>query len=92
MLKKDKNHLAKIRTMPCLICGSESEPHHLRASWNAGMGQKPADIFTVPLCRKHHMELHSHGEEIFCSMYDINLWEELIHIWEELDMDNLLCY
>jgi hypothetical protein len=27
------------------------------------LGRKVSDEFTVPLCRKHHRELHRHGNE-----------------------------
>jgi hypothetical protein len=27
------------------------------------LGRKVSDEFTVPLCRKHHQELHRHGNE-----------------------------
>jgi hypothetical protein len=31
---------------------------HLRSSANAGMSQKPHDVFGVSLCRNHHVEQH----------------------------------
>ena len=34
---------------------------HLRSCANAGMSQKPHDIFGVSLCRNHHAEQHLLG-------------------------------
>lgn len=59
---RSDRHLAAIRSMPCLICGkhSPSEPAHIRLSRaeykieQAGMGAKPHDFLTVPLCAEHH--------------------------------------
>jgi hypothetical protein len=28
------------------------------------MGLKVSDEFTVPLCRVHHRDVHSHGDEV----------------------------
>jgi len=38
-----------------------------------GMGLKPGDDKTVPLCRKHHDELHRYGNEgLWWAMHGIN--------------------
>ena len=39
------------------------------------MSRKVSDEFTVPVCRTHHRELHTHGDE--------RLW------WKRLDIDPL---
>lgn len=60
----DGEHLASIRLLPCLKCGTEpaGEAAHVRISAPgkpaAGMGAKPDDASTVPLCHQHHMEQH----------------------------------
>jgi hypothetical protein len=38
---------------------------HLRSSANAGMSQKPHDVFGVSLCRDHHVEQHALGITAF---------------------------
>jgi hypothetical protein len=35
---------------------------HRIAKPSSGMGIKPPDYFTVPLCGKHHREQHANGE------------------------------
>jgi hypothetical protein len=47
---------------------------HLRSSSNAGMDQKPHDIFGISLCRVHHDEQHRIGADAFGDKYQIDLW------------------
>ena len=37
--------------------------HHLKFAQPRAMGLKTGDDFVVPLCHKHHMELHNFGDE-----------------------------
>ena len=61
---RDKRHLQFVATQPCLICGrSPSDAHHLRFAQPRAMGRKVSDEFTVPLCRVHHRQIHSVGDE-----------------------------
>ena len=46
---------------------------HLRGCGNAGIGQKPHDVFGVSLCRDHHVEQHSLGIEAFERKHGIDL-------------------
>ena len=73
MLKSPK-HLKFIRGLPCLSCGRipPSEAAHIRfGSGNnkGGMGMKPSDNRTVPLCDQCHTKQHQIGETVF--------WERL---------------
>lgn len=60
--KKNENHLKAIRQCNCLVCGASypSEAAHIRYSsmrygkFHTGMGQKPDDKWTVPLCARCH--------------------------------------
>ena len=70
--KHDEGHLKAIRTLPCVVCGSSPcDAAHVRMSSAAhgkrpsGMGSKPDDSWTVPLCHEHHMEQHRIGELTF---------------------------
>ena len=51
-------YLAHVRSKPCLICGGGSDAHHLTHAQPRAMSRKTGDQYAVPLCRKHHMELH----------------------------------
>ncbi|MGU0043993.1 DUF968 domain-containing protein [Escherichia coli] len=49
-----------VKTQPCARCGKPAdESHHLIGHGQGGMGTKSHDIFTLPLCREHHNELHA---------------------------------
>jgi hypothetical protein len=62
---RDKAHLKFIASQPCLVCGrSPADAHHLRFTQPRAMGRKVSDEFTVPLCRTHHRDNHSSGDEI----------------------------
>lgn len=61
--KRDEAALDRTRGEPCLICGDPVtvEAHHPRMT--AGMGEKCDDDKAVPLCGRHHRELHAMGSE-----------------------------
>jgi hypothetical protein len=62
---RDKGHLKFVASQPCLVCGrSPADAHHLRYTQPRAMGRKVSDEFTVPLCRTHHRDNHSSGDEI----------------------------
>jgi len=44
---------------------------HVRYGSNTGMGQKPDDWRVVPLCRTHHIQQHTVGEQTFWKGIDI---------------------
>lgn len=49
-----------VKTQPCACCGKPADdPHHLTGHGQGGMGTKAHDLFVLPLCRKHHDELHA---------------------------------
>ncbi len=56
----DEKYLAWVKTQPCECCGMPSDDaHHLIGWGQGGMATKAHDIFAIPLCRKHHTELHN---------------------------------
>ena len=62
---RDKAHLKFVASQPCLVCGrSPTDAHHLRFAQPRAMGRKASDEFTVPLCRTHHRDNHSFGDEV----------------------------
>lgn len=57
-----------IATQPCVACGAQDGtvvPAHVRIGNGGGMGLKPSDFRTLPLCFHHHTVQHSHGERTF---------------------------
>lgn len=74
---KNERHLKFIRGLYCVICGSgECDAAHIRTGsrkWDkdyTGMGRKPDDKWTLPLCRPHHTEQHGMNEMAFWEKYD----------------------
>jgi len=84
----DRKHLDFIRSLPCCVClnSVETEAAHVRmsdamsAKINPGVGAKPHDRWTVPLCSQHHREQHADGDErAFWHWHCINpLWLALV--------------
>jgi hypothetical protein len=72
-MKTNEAHRKFIRSLPCLVCGDNTsvECAHIRysdariAKTETGMGTKPADCFTVPLCGLHHRKQHEGSERKF---------------------------
>jgi hypothetical protein len=70
MERKNPDYLDYLRTLPCSVCGGLSEPHHIRDArvvpmkFRGGIGLKPYDFVSVPLCRKHHELVHAKNENI----------------------------
>ena len=60
--REERDHLSFIRKLPCVICGKRMgvEAAHLRMASPVhgkgvtGMGTKPSDCWTTPLCAEHH--------------------------------------
>lgn len=62
---KSRAYRQYISTIPCLICGNpEVQVHHLLRTGEHGMGKKSGDEWCVPLCVRHHDELHRNGDEV----------------------------
>ncbi|EKY1907504.1 DUF968 domain-containing protein [Cronobacter sakazakii] len=48
-----------VKQQPCACCNLQADdPHHLIGHGQGGMGTKAHDLFVLPLCRRHHDELH----------------------------------
>ncbi|WP_272574153.1 DUF968 domain-containing protein [Providencia sp. PROV259] len=53
------NYLQWVKKQPCCICNAiADDAHHLIGYGQGGTGTKAHDLFTIPLCRIHHSELH----------------------------------
>ena len=56
----DEKLLDRWRQQPCAICGKRppSEAHHLTAKGIGGGNRKDVDENILPLCLRHHREVH----------------------------------
>jgi hypothetical protein len=61
---RDKEHCRFVASQACIVCGrTPSEAHHIRFAQPRALGRKVSDEYTVPVCRLHHRDLHSYGDE-----------------------------
>jgi DNA recombination protein Rad52 len=84
---RDKEHLQYVASQPCLLCSTRpSDAHHIRFAQPRALGRKVGDEFTVPLCRKHHRELHHSGDEASW-WHDMNVdaLEVARQLWDETE-------
>lgn len=68
----------------CCICGKPADLHHVD---HVGIGRDRAEILhegmeALPLCREHHTQAHSMGQESFNGLY---------HIEKGIKLDKTLC-
>lgn len=78
--KRDPGHLAYVRTLPCCLCGDDVsvEAHHPRTVDHpegvvyTGLATKASDQWAVPLCGRHHRELHAMNEREFWASYGVD--------------------
>jgi len=73
-------HLDFIRGLPCVICkdNTSTEAAHVRMSdlragkESNGLGQKPHDMWCVPLCGLHHRDQHLNNEREWWNTHGID--------------------
>ena len=84
---RDKDHLRFVVSQPCLLCSkTPSDAHHVRFAQPRAMSRKVGDDFTVPLCRKHHRDLHRCGNETaFWHDMGIDPLQIARELWEETE-------
>lgn len=83
---RSKNHLQFVASKPCIVCWikGRTQSAHIRypvPSINkgvSGVGCKPCDLFTVPLCVECHAEQHRMKEKKFWNDSCIDPIEEAI--------------
>lgn len=80
--KRALQHLAFIRLLPCMICGVRpAQAAHVRRGTDGGIGTKPSDKFSLPLCAIHHDAQHANGELSFWSHYRIDPIDQALRLW-----------
>lgn len=57
---ENRKYLQWVKSQPCCGCGNgDCDPHHIIGHGQGGMATKAHDLFTFPLCRNCHDELHA---------------------------------
>ena len=74
---RSRAHLQWVRGHVCAIdsdqCEGKVEAAHVRIGTDGGMGVKPSDIYTIPLCHYHHDQQHRLGERSFEAQHKISM-------------------
>lgn len=81
---RSKKRMQAARDLGCAICKNPiADAHHLRTIGHTrAMSLKNGDDFTIPLCRKHHDELHCSGDEkLFLALHGV----DVVRILQELN-------
>ena len=77
-------HRAWVRDHRCSVPGCQLVPiecaHVSRAS-SGGMGMKSSDAMTISLCREHHAQSHSLGEQSFNTRHGIDMHSLAYEFW-----------
>ena len=71
--RRDEFHLKWLRERPCVICATTPvDAAHIKMAdarickpLSSNIGAKADDRFTLPLCRRHHLEQHDMPEREF---------------------------
>ena len=80
---ESKAYRDAVKAEPCLICGIKheaQEAHHIRECFPRTMGKRIGDEWVVPLCMKHHTELHKHSRSFWNTrLINPMLWARDFH-------------
>lgn len=95
----NNGHLDFIRGLPCLICGNdiETQAAHIRygdrsaGKRQTGMGEKPDDSFTIPLCGNCHRNQHRMNEMAFWVTHKIDPIRVALALWKATGNHELGC-
>ena len=80
--RTNRRHREFVGGLPCCVCGADhAEVAHVRTGTDGGMGLKPSDRFTVPLCRRHHDLQHQVGDTAFWGAVRIDPTGLANHLW-----------
>ena len=83
-LRRAATHLAFVRQLPCLACGASppSQAAHVRSSGDGGVGIKPGDKYSLPLCVSCHInDQHRIGEAAFYARLGIDPLDVSCRLW-----------
>ena len=61
----------------CIDFGPAGDPHHIKGNGFGG-STKPHDLFTIPMNREHHTQLHNQGFSSFEEAYGVTQAVEVL--------------
>jgi len=84
------SHLKWVRGHNCICveidptgCEGKIEAAHVRRGTDGGVGSKPGDNFSIPLCSNHHREQHTIGEQSFEKRYRFSMLQVADRLWRK---------
>lgn len=85
----EKEHIERVASLPCLVCGARATVHHVTAGIHGGRVSRRHDRVT-PLCPVHHQVIYGPRESVealghrgFYLTYGIDLMAEAERLWAE---------
>jgi hypothetical protein len=87
---QERRHMSRVMERGCLVCGGQAIAHHIlqhsqHKRWRRDHQQ------VVPLCDRHHAELHGNGNEIaWQEGHGLDLAEEAQMLLLESVMEGIL--
>lgn len=86
---RSASYLKHVRGFVCAVSGSREhvcegriEAAHVRMGTDGGLGVKPSDFYTVPLCTKAHANQHSLGEQTFWKHHGVDPLKLADRLWK----------
>lgn len=83
---RSSGHLKFVRGFVCAVqnavCNGRIEAAHVRGETDGGLGVKPSDYWTIPLCAYHHATQHAEGEGEFQKRHNINMKKVAQELWQ----------
>lgn len=83
MTNKEKQHLLKIKLLPCGVCNqpAPSDAHHIKRN-----GKRISHYATIPLCKSCHQDNHNgiHGNKYMWDVMKLNELDVLANTIEKL--------
>lgn len=82
-----RSHRQFVAGLPCLSCGrtatteQPNECAHVRMGTDGGMGLKPSDRYTCPLCHTCHARQHQIGEPTFWAELGVDPTDAALRLW-----------
>ncbi len=86
---RNLGHIAFVQMLPCLVTGHEGgvDAAHIRygdprcAKPHPGIGEKPSDMWVIPLCRMEHTKQHSMNERAYWESVGIDPVFYALALW-----------
>lgn len=84
--------MARVASLPCLVCGAPSTVHHVTAYSDRRGRFSRSHRLVTPLCPSHHQIQHGPRESVealghqkFAAVHRVDLYGEAVRLWAETE-------